>query len=304
MVGKQGERFCLGPQPQDAYVGVALLPCAGAARFEYDNYRRLSLPWQGNFWCLSAPAPVSGAALRMEPCALNDPAQRWSLQDGRVQTYPGGWALQASGWSLQLTRQYAAALQLQPGHMSPGFFAAPSPPRSLRVELEMAWDWRGSSYFSNYWSSGAWSREYWNRSYYDYRRQTISYVHLGEAAAQSARAPRHYCQSSRQYAAQNGGWNWCDWVVCQEIGPVPAALRWDFLSRQDAMRDPTRVVWRDLRNDPLWVVASGLYPGAYFTALDLGQDYSASSTRHFRIRPDALLIGPNFAPLPVQPGTP
>lgn len=292
---------CLQPESSSGYIGNALAACsASSPLFEYDDQLRLATVWQQNRWCLTAPSSVlEGNTPRWDyaqflPCAVNDPAQKWALRDGRIYSFRGDYALQHwSGRAMLSSQEDGQPMLFATERFAPGFFDGPSPSRSPQVELKLGWSWKGGTYYSNTNGSAPWDYGYRSRSYYDYALQTISYLNPNDA--RPGRPPMKYCLRSRQAESRVHDWDWTEWVPCNDTEPrSPFSSRWA-MDLREANRDPDSVTLRDATGKPLWVVAhSNQNGGFYFTARDDQLDYSSTSARRFSIWPDAVRFGPEF----------
>lgn len=297
---------CLTPQLYNGYVGAGFVQCGSEAyRFEYDEFKRLSVFWKKNLWCLAAPESVVNDTapywdyLHFEPCALNSNVQKWVLKNGQIQSYTGNYRLQEYSGSAMLSRTHDGnPVSLNKRKFSRGFFSGPSPSRSHQVELKMSWLWNGNTSYSNTQITGHWNNFYWNRSYYDYNKQSISYLFLRLTTSNSDTPPIRYCLSSQPIQHLKTTWKWTQWIECNDTdAKVQRSAKWELTSLADAVQDPLRVQWRNLDHDPLWVQA--VVPpntGAYFTTYGSTAAYIGNSTNQFAIRPDALRMGPRFAP--------
>lgn len=298
--------YCLKPKPADRYVGSEFVRCdKNAPEFVYDEYRRLVTTWKQNDWCLTAPQSVSNAAspdwdyVRFEPCVVRSKDQKWSIRDGQIYAYQGDYRLQEwKNQSMLSPKEDGNSIQLEKSQFSADFFDGPSPARSHQVELEMGWSWNGSTYYANTSNSSPWNYHYTTRSYYDYQRQTISYINLSASRKKHPEPPAKYCLRSRQAESTVHDWDWTEWKVCTDLGdPQGWSRRWVFDSRTDAANNPTKVRWRDLAGNPLWISAqSNQNGGFHFNALNDQLTYFDTSVREFSIRPEAVRFGRQFEP--------
>lgn len=250
---------------------------------------RLTYYWGGINYCVTAPKTVTEGSsnwdwIRLNPCDLQDPNQRWSLYKGKL--YSGNSKMYIQDW-----KYYAILSKNNSGYdstldvsrMSSDFFTKTSAPQDHQSEIKLGWVWRGTTYYPTFALAQPWSSIYSTRTYYDSKTGQFFLLTTDSQAFVPVRTPKMKCLVSNEISSK-AQWDWANWELCNQRDVKNKAYSFYFKNIKNSTpssNSVTRVGLFNVIDSLVWATGTGSKAGYFFTSRF---DYSTNATKVFEIQ--------------------
>lgn len=260
-----GGIYCYSPYitKGDGYVYVS--NCRYAVPARYDVFQRVSWKVNDKWLCMTAPASVTGILgtstekwdyLRLRPCDINDPNQRWIIKDNSFYTSDGRFKIKDYGWWGYISKNpkdyYDHTIDMSNMQEWINTIATPG---TITMHTPIGWTFVSPTKFGIYYLQN-------NASYADEIKELYYNPDNGHIAQYYPESGTMSCLTS--YHSKRQDWNWAGWEDCNDNIPKTKDNKyWEFFNLNDnegALRDKDGNFLRVTQYGPNWGVPYTVKP--------------------------------------------
>ncbi|ABM45220.1 hypothetical protein H704_01065 [Bartonella bacilliformis Peru38] len=281
-----GKEYCYAPvfTKGEGYIYIDNCNSSSVKKARYDLFQRVAWEVNDTWLCMTAPSSITGIDgnsttdwdyLLLRPCVLNDPNQRWVIENRIFYTADKKFRVKDYNWYAYISKDKSAYYDHTLTPQMDSWIKRIVTPVNLSFKTSIAWLFINVYppvfqlyYLQNNSSSLSETPLYYNPE-------------NGHIAQYYPNSGYLYCMASKQSLSQN--WNWVEWTYCtDEIPKKKDSAFWD-LSQLDG-RDGFIL---DFNRNALRVTQHGPHWGVPYTAKPdyLEKDTTNSPKSKFMLSP-------------------
>ncbi|MFA4795050.1 DUF1561 domain-containing protein [Leptospira kirschneri] len=207
-----GGTFCYGPTFSGGESYIIIEQCweMHVKNARYDVFQRISYNVNNTWLCITAPETVIHAEktwdyVHLRPCTINDPLQRWIVQENAFWTADGNYRLKDINWYGYISRNSGDNYNHTLDSSMNDWVETVATPGNISIQTSIAWDLQTT----------AGNERYFIRRGSSDKNTTLLYYNpeSGHLAQYDSISGSLYCMYSN---VGRSNWNWVIWALCSD----------------------------------------------------------------------------------------
>lgn len=258
IVAYDGSELCFAPifTEEESYIQLRQCLEKNVIKARYDVFERIAYKIENAWLCITLPKNVvQGNAqwdyVHLEPCTINDPAQRWIVKENAFWSADGKYRLKDYQWQASISKDSKANYNHTLDPSMHEWINTIATPGNMSIKTLIAWDYNSEGVKKRYYLKNNQSVNFHSPLYYNPQN--------GHIAQYSPKNGYLYCMRSQIGAYR---WSWVDWSWCDDelLTDKNNSMYWDisFVTKQGG-------IIKDHKGDALRVTQKGSNWGIPYT---------------------------------------
>lgn len=258
IVAYDGSELCFAPIFTQGESYIQLQQCLekNVIKARYDVFERIAYKIENVWLCITLPKNViQGNAqwdyVHLEPCAINNPAQRWIVKENAFWSADGKYRLKEYQWQVSISKDSKANYNHTLDPSMREWINTIATPGNMSIKTFIAWDYNSEGVKKRYYLKKNHSVNFYSPLYYNPQN--------GHIAQYNSKNGFLYCMRSQMGTHK---WNWIDWYWCDDetLNDGNNSTYWDisFVTKQGG-------IIKDHKDNALRVAQKGSDWGVPYT---------------------------------------